>query len=140
MLIWRKHKTYVWNGVKDANGIFINYDKINGSKDDNFNWAIGVGQPSQWKQTSEVTLYNHYSTPLEMKDVNGNLASTKMGDKDTKIMVTGNAGYNEMFYSGAENTTDVLGVNWLDPDIRIANATRTNRYAHTGKISVEEKQ
>ena len=135
--IWRKHKTYVWNGVKDANGIFINYDKINGSKDDNFNWAIGVGQPSQWKQTSEVTLYNHYSTPLEMKDVNGNLASTKMGDKDTKIMVTGNAGYNEMFYSGAENTTDVLGVNWLDPDIRIANATRTNRYAHTGKISVE---
>lgn len=135
--IWRKHKTYVWNGVKDANGIFINYDKINGSKDDNFNWAIGVGQPSQWKQTSEVTLYNHYSTPLEMKDVNGNLASTKMGDKDTKIMVTGNAGYNEMFYCGAENTTDVLGVNWLEPDIKMTNATRTNRYVHSGKLSVE---
>lgn len=135
--IWRKHKTYVWNGVKDANGIFINYDKINGSKDDNFNWAIGVGQPSQWKQTSEVTLYNHYSTPLEIKDINGNYAATKMGDNNTKIMVTGNAGYNEMFYCGAENTTDVLGVNWLEPDIKMTNATRTNRYVHSGKLSVE---
>lgn len=134
--IWRKHKTYVWNGIKDGNGIFTNYDRVSGSGDDNFNWTIGVGQPVQWKQTSEVTLYDHYSTQLEMKDVNGNYAATKMGDNNTKIMVTGNAGYNEMFYCGAENTTNILGVNWLEPDIKMPDLGRTTNYSHTGKYAL----
>nr|WP_315174477.1 hypothetical protein [uncultured Flavobacterium sp.] len=156
--IWRKHKTFIWNGKKDNDGIFMNFDSTN---DDGFNWLSkvyspgypnsGLGdpipkwiffggndeQPVQWKQTSEVTLYNHFSAPLEIKDINGNFAATKMGDNNTKIMVTGNAGYNEMFYCGAENTTDVLGVNWLESDIKMTNAARTNRYAHSGKLSVE---
>ncbi|CAH0336554.1 hypothetical protein FVB9288_02260 [Flavobacterium sp. CECT 9288] len=133
--IWRKHKTYVWNGIKDTNGIFTNYDNINGSKDDNFNWTIGVGQPAQWKQTSEVTLYDHFSSPLEMKDINGNKASTKMGDNESKIMVTGNAGYNEIFYTGAENLTPAT--NWLEPEVQMTNALRNTAYFHTGKHSVQ---
>lgn len=132
--IWRKHKTYVWNGIKDVNGIFTNYNTTTGSGDDNFDWTIGVGQPSQWKQTSEVTLYDHYSTPLEMKDINGNLASTKMGDNDTKIMATGNAGYNEMFFAGAENIT--ANTTWLEPEVTMTNASRNPTYFHTGKWSV----
>lgn len=137
--VWRKHKTFTWNGSKDSNGIFLNY----GANDDGFNWnlptsvGIDVSQPAHWKQLSETTLYDHFSAPLEIKDINGNYAATKMGDNNTKIMVTGNAGYNEMFYCGAENTTDVLGVNWLEPDIKMTNATRTNRYVHSGKLSVE---
>ena len=61
--IWRKHKTYVWNGITDSEGIFQGY---NSTTDDGFNWVVGVGtpQPSQWKQVSEVTLYNHYSMPV----------------------------------------------------------------------------
>lgn len=132
--IWRKHKSYVWNGVKDANGIFSNYNTITGSGDDNFDWAIGVGQSSQWKQTSEVTLYDHYSKPLEIKDINGNLASTKMGDNDTKIMATGNAGYNEMFFTGAENITP--NTTWLEPEVTMTSASRNSTYFHTGKWSV----
>lgn len=139
--IWRKHKSYIWNGVKDTNGIFTSYDRINGSGDDSFNWAvpIGVGVPvvqnSKWKQISEVTLYDHYSAPLEMKDINGNLASTKMGDNDTKVMVTGNAGYNEMFYAGAENQNGI----WLEPEVKMEGqgyTVRNTSLSHTGKYSV----
>lgn len=134
--VWRKHKSYVWNGVKDTNGIFINYDKITGSGDDGFVW--GVGQPQtniNWKQTSEATLYDHYSAPLEMKDINGNLASTKMGDKDTKVLATGNARYGEMFFAGAENLTP--NTIWLEPEVSVSNASQVNEtYFHTGKKSV----
>lgn len=133
--IWRKHKTYIWNGIKNVNGIFTNYDIVTGSKDDNFDWTIGVGQPAQWKQISEVTLYDHFSTPLEMKDINGNFASTKMGDNNTKVMTTGNAGYSEMFYAGGENITPTT--TWLEPEVSVTSASQQNgTYFHTGKKSV----
>lgn len=140
--IWRKHKTYVWNGIKDVNGIFTNYDIVTGSKDDNFDWTIGVGQPTQWKQISEVTLYDHFSAPLEMKDINGNFAATKMGDNETKVITTGNAGYSEMFFAGAENITgteniNALGTNWLEPEVKMINAKRTSAYYHTGKQAIQ---
>ena len=133
--IWRKHKIFVWNGVKDSNGIFTNYNSAN---DDGFNWTVGVGsQPSQWKQVSETSLYDHFSAPLEIKDINGNLASTKMGDNDTKVMVTGNAGYNEIYYTGAENAPPLFALTFLEPEIKMVNALRNVSYFHTGKQSVE---
>ena len=140
--IWRIHKTYVWNGIKDVNGIFTNYNSTTGSKDDNFDWTIGVGQPSQWKQISEITLYNHFSSSLEMKDINGNFASSKMGDNETKTAISGNAGYNEMFYASAENITGpenigTPGTNWLEPEVKMINAKRNSIYFHTGKKSIE---
>lgn len=129
--IWRKHRTYVWNGVKDINGIFTNYNNVN---DDGFNWNIGVGsQSSLWRQSSEITLYDHYSNSLEFKDINGNYASTKMGDNDTKVIASGNAGYGEMFFAGAENLT---GNYWLEPEVIMTNASRNNQYFHTGSWSV----
>jgi hypothetical protein len=135
--IWRKHKSYVWNGTKDADGISRNYDSAN---DNNFSWSLpsGVGidvaQPSEWKQLSEVTLYDHYSVALEMKNINNIYASTKMGDYDTKTTVTGNARYGEIFYSGAETNNGV----WLDPEISITNISMLNGpLFHTGKKAVQ---
>lgn len=133
--IWRKHKTFVWNGLRDSNGIFLNY----GANDDNFNWnlpngiGIDVTQLLQWKQTSEIRLYNYFSNPLEIKDINNNYASTKMGDNDNKVIATGNAGYNEIFFTGAENTP-ISG--FLEPEINMINAARNTTYFHTGKQSV----
>ncbi|MGX7666040.1 hypothetical protein [Flavobacterium pedocola] len=130
--IWRKHKTYVWNGVVDNNGIFQNY---NSATDDSFNWTVGVGsQPSQWKQISEVTRYNHFSKMLEAKDINNNYMSTKMGPDDSKVMVSGNARYNEMYYAGAEN---IMHGYWLEPEVRMQNGIRTDEKSHTGKYSVK---
>ena len=133
--IWRKHKSYVWNGIKDSDGIFQNYDRVTQSGDDKFDWNIGVGsQLSQWKQVSEVTLYDHFSYVLEMKDINSNYAATKMGDKDSKITSVGNARYGEIFYSGAETNDG----NWIDPEISVSNTSMLNpSIFHTGKQSVE---
>lgn len=149
--IWRKHKSYVWNGSKDSNGIFVNFNSTN---DDNFNWpskTYGPGggilqdpinwattdeQPVQWKQVSEITKYNHYSKPLEVKDINNNFISTKMGDKDSKVIATGNARYSEMFFSGAENEPTINFPTYLEPEITMTNAYRNSVYYHTGKQSV----
>lgn len=132
--IWRKHKNYIWNGVTDSEGIFEGYDS---TTDDGFNWTVGVGtvQPNQWKQISEVTLYDHYSMPLEVQDINGNKAATKMDVFNEKVQTTGNAGYNEMYYSGAEESIHNF---YVGQEIRLPNAatTITSDFAHTGKYSV----
>jgi hypothetical protein len=137
--IWRKHKTFIWNGQKDTNGIFMNY----GVDDDGFNWtvptAIGidVAQLPQWKQISEIRLYDYFSNPLEIKDINNNYASTKMGDNNSKVIATANAGYHEMFFTSAENPlTSVNGINFLEPEIKLSNASRDPNYFHTGKQSI----
>ncbi|MFC7775172.1 hypothetical protein [Flavobacterium sp. GCM10027622] len=122
--IWRKHKMFIWNGQKD-DGIFRNFN-------DDFNWNIGVGQSSNWKQISEVTKYDHYSMTLEAKDVNNNHAATKMGDKETKITAVGNAKYNELYYSGLENIDGV----WLEPGMSLNGATRDITKSHSGKYSL----
>ncbi|KFF12001.1 hypothetical protein [Flavobacterium hydatis] len=133
--IWRQHKSYVWNGVKDNDGIFQNYNNVN--SDDGFVWEIGSPQVNtKWKQISEITLYDHFSAALEMKDINGNYASSKKGDNDTKIIATGNAGYNEMFYTGAENTPSLNYPNFLEPKVVMLNASRNATIYHTGKYSV----
>ncbi|WP_306026712.1 MULTISPECIES: hypothetical protein [unclassified Allomuricauda] len=98
--VWRKHKTFTWNGERDGNGYFTDYV----GDDDGFDWSQpNAQQPSQWKQLTEVTRYNDFSSPLEMKDINGNLAASKMGYNDTKTIAVCNAGYGETFYSGAED-------------------------------------
>ncbi|WP_445456089.1 RHS repeat domain-containing protein [Flavobacterium sp. HNIBRBA15423] len=133
--IWRKHKSYTWNGLTDSNGIFTNYDSQNG--DDGFVWGVGLPQTnSRWKQISEVTLYDHYSMPLEVQDINNNKAATKMDVDDTKIIATGNAAYNEMFYSGVETSFLNAGF-WIGKEVRNTNGEITNEKAHTGKFSIK---
>ncbi|WP_136667695.1 hypothetical protein [Flavobacterium sp. H122] len=129
--VWRKHKTYVWNGLKDDQGIFQNFNSTN---DDDFNWTVGVGsQPSQWKQISEVTKYDHYSMLLEAEDINHHHAATKMGDNDTKITAVGNAKYNELFYSSMETLNSN---NWLEPSIKLnGTSIRNSSLVHTGRYS-----
>lgn len=138
--IWRKHKSYIWNGTKDSDGIFTSYTDTQASKDGGFVWTLpsGVGvdvtQSSNWKQVSEVTLYDHYSSVLETKDVNNNYVSNKMGDLDSKLTVSGNARYGEIFYSGAETNDGA----WIDPEISVTNPSMLiSSIFHTGNRSVE---
>ncbi|AXG69192.1 hypothetical protein KORDIASMS9_01412 [Kordia sp. SMS9] len=129
--IWRKHKSYTWQGNLDTNGTLLGYS-------DTFNWNLGASQTSEWKQLSEITQYNHYSMPLETKDVNGNKVATKTGDDSSKILAVGNAGYGEMFYTGAENDSPSTATTYIDQQIKMDNgATRTNTKFHTGRSSVE---
>ncbi|WP_420571717.1 hypothetical protein [Kordia sp.] len=127
--VWRKHKSYTWDGDLDIDGTLVSYT-------DNFDWNLNTtSQPSEWKQISEVTQYDHYSMPLELEDINGNKVSTKTGDNSSKVLATGNAGYGEMFYTGAEY--EVLST-YVDQQVKMDNgATRTNLKFHTGRYGVE---
>jgi len=126
--IWRKHKTFIWDGDTDSNGFFLNYSLTDDS--DGFDWsAPDVVQPAQWKQLSEITQYNEFSAPIEVKDINGNHASTKMGYNDTKILVVSNAAYDESFYSGAEDND---GLGNFGGNVTQGTAQDTNT-AHTGE-------
>ena len=128
--VWRKHKTYTWDGESNSEGLLTNYQDSN---DDGFNWSDPEAvQPDDWKQLSETTLYNNYSMPLEIKDINGNKASTKMGDKDSKIYSTGNAAYDQMFYSGSEDLAVTTESGGVAKDMGYYD----NSIFHTGKSSL----
>lgn len=125
--IWRKHKNYVWNGDLDTDGTYLNYD-VNSS----FDWTVGQNVPqtnTKWKNTSTTTQYDHYSMPLEVKDINNNYASTKMDKNHEKILSVSNAAYTEQFFSGAEEGNNV----WVGGHINIWNYDASK--AHTGLYS-----
>jgi len=126
--IWRKHKSFVWDGELDVDGTLLNFN----GEDDNFNWAVGQNEAqtnSKWKNTSTITKYDHYSMPLEARDINTNYASTKMDKNHEKILSTSNAAYTEQYYSGAEEGNN----SWVGGQIAIWNYVDV--YAHTGKYS-----
>ncbi|MBS9464316.1 hypothetical protein KIM67_17970 [Flagellimonas sp. 389] len=123
--VWRKHKTFTWNGETDSNGYYVNYAQ----DDDGFDWSDPQAvQPDHWKQLSEVTQYDEFSNPLEVKDINGNLAASKMGYGKSKTIATSNSGYQETFYSGAE---DDGGQGHFGGEVDKGTASITND-AHTG--------
>ncbi|ALM08805.1 hypothetical protein SB49_14125 [Sediminicola sp. YIK13] len=128
--IWRKHKNFIWNGTTDNQGIFTSFT----GEDDGFIWNDPNSiQPSDWKQISEISLYDKYSMPLEVVDLNGNRVATKMGYKDSKVLANGNAGYSEIYYSGAE---DLIG-SYFGGGVGKGSGTVSLSYAHTGNKSLQ---
>ncbi|EZH71782.1 hypothetical protein ATO12_05240 [Aquimarina atlantica] len=125
--IWRKHKTYTWKGDVDADGAYVGYT----GDFDGFVWGSTQTNP-KWINTATVTMYDHYSMPLESEDINGNKVATKMGDNNTKIMAVANAGYNEMFYSGAEYKNG----SYIGKEIEAGNTSIQWAGAHTGSRSL----
>lgn len=131
--IWRKHRNYVWDGTVNSNGVYNGYNILT---DDGFNWSPLVEvQPEPWKLVAETKGYNHYSIPTEVRDVNENFASTKMTDKDSKVLLTSNATYGEAFYSGFEYIS--LINNFFDQQIQANYNYQTADKAHTGSYSLK---
>ena len=128
--VWRKHKTYVWDGNTNAQGIYTSFS----GSDDNFNWnSNATNEPADqdWKLVSKITMYDVYSMPLEVEDINNNRAATKQGDNGTKTLAVGNAAYEEIKYSGAEYLS---GGTFNDG---ISGANQTSERAHTGLHSIK---
>jgi hypothetical protein len=72
------------------------------SPSDEFNFSSG-SNPG-WQYGGEVTRYDHYTMPLESKDLNNIYSSTKMGyDDKFKLATASNATYQEMAFSSAED-------------------------------------
>ena len=139
-MIWRKHKSFVWDGGLNDDGTLQGFTNSTPEHDDeNFVWTVGqeIAQTNaDWKNISTTTQYDHYSMPLEVRDINGNYASTKMGDANSKIFMSANARYGECFYTGAEE--DPVAGNFIGQQIKLmSGATRVNTYAHTGSHSIK---
>ena len=135
--IWRKHKIYFWDGVIDSNGLYQDFS----GDDDNFNWTVeswpnGATQSNQkWKNTSTTSRYNHFSKPLEIKDINGNYSTTKMCDNNTKISLEVNSRFYESFYTGAEYYDYITSR--LDDQVRGEATLRSTDVAHSGEYSLK---
>jgi hypothetical protein len=127
--VWRKHKTFSWKEPVNSIGAYTTALSVNNIL---FDWGLGKPLSDKWQKLSEITRYNHFSIPIETKDINGNFAASKMADKNSKVIVSGNARYSEMYFAGAEN---VASGNVFDGDVKGANF-RTTAIAHTGKYSV----
>lgn len=133
--IWRKEASYHWNGSAalqhdgtypmSGNGAFSAFDFRNMSKN------------TAWEQTGAITLYDVNSHALEVQDINGNYAATRMDPALYKVIASAaNASYSEFAYSGAEHLrgrSEEGGVN-ISPipgEVGISNA-----FAHTGAYSL----
>lgn len=129
--IWRKHKNFILNKplsittnnyFNDVSGAVIGFD-----------WLNGIPVADKWKKVSETTRYNHFSSPVESKDINNNFAASKMADNDNKVIVSGNSRYTEMYYTGAEYVADS---NYFEGEVAGVQF-RTDEVAHTGKYALK---
>jgi len=123
--VWRKHKTYAWNGEVTEEGVYINFEP--------FKYNSSTGN-DKWRKTVEVTKYNQFSYPLETKDINQNFVSTKLGDNYSKIIATANAAHEDMYYSGAEYLEG--SHQYLSGNVLTATSSGRKENAHTGKYSL----
>jgi hypothetical protein len=128
--VWRKSLDYLWapsgqspNGIT-AIGEFTDFD-----------WDNLSSQNPAWKKSSEITLYDVYSKPLEAKDINNHYGSTRMGYNSSRAIVSASlAKYDEIAYSGAED--QLLGNGKFSCNISLGNGIVDNLTAHTGTKSL----
>lgn len=99
--VWRLFESYMWMSPRtNADGTYADADFVD------FNWSQGVlaNQAPGWVKAGEFSRYDHYSKPLESKDLNGQYISRKLGYGQVHRLVTAaNARYTEVAYSGAED-------------------------------------
>ena len=142
--IWRKHTTYSWrNKLDEETGAYLGADGALFNADDEFRFDnLSLNSP-KWVQNSEVTLYDHYSNPREVKDVNGQYASSKTWNNLTVSNIVG-AAYSGYCASGAEELLD--GVNYTSGNVYFETETMlgggaslhsTEANVHTGDHSVK---
>ncbi len=128
--IWRLCESYLWLSPKlNADGTYADNDFVA------FDWTKQplASQATSWLKAGEFTRYDHYSKPLESKDINGQYVTRKLGYGLTQRLVTAaNARYTEVAYSGAEDQVDQGGgIVHFGGEVR-DGGQRSPLYAHTG--------
>lgn len=129
--VWRKQSSYEWNGSEALNsdGTY----KFSHYNDNRFNFS-DISKNTNWEKTNELTLYDHNSHALEITDINGNHASTRMNpSQQTVIASSTNASYYETAYSGAEH----LAANIFEEGgVMRGDGNPSTSHSHTGKYSL----
>jgi YD repeat-containing protein len=89
--IWRKHKTFTWGGELSEDGTYGADFNVYADLDylkDNWSTYFGGGDTNNWIKSSEVVRYDHFSTPVEVIDLNGNYAATKKDPDNMKTIAS----------------------------------------------------
>jgi len=127
--VWRQQSTYAWlptNVTTDGTTPFASFA--------DFNWASPSSSNANWKNTTNVTLYDVYSKALEGNDINGTYSTTKMNYGDQRVALTGGpAKFYEIAYSGAEDGGISQTASMF---VHAADATVSTTAAHTGVQSL----
>lgn len=130
--VWRKYQTLIWKSLNNMDGTpstFVDYV-----------WSSSSQDPG-WQRTTEITQYNHNSQIQEMKDINGNYTSTKMGYSDVlPILSAANGRYSSVAYSGAEDLASgsYFGGEVKGSSKRYPTTASSTVYAHTGSHCVKQ--
>ena len=133
--VWRKHKNFVWSGDINSDGTY------NMGNYTDFNWTytdLDDNSSNNWKKTSEVTHYSHYSMPVEAWSLGNNYSATKTSSgEDYVIASTSNAKYTEFAYSGCEDEVlDLNGYYYTGGEVCINDGWPVPDYYHTGTQSL----
>lgn len=130
--IWRKASSYSFVGEDNVtlqqDGLYriSNFTPFNA-------WTEGTATPSGWQRNETIKLYDIQSHPLEVVDLNGNYAATKVTSNKERVLATiANARYDEFGQSGAE---DIDGNNYSGGAISLGSAVTDQSYTHTGANS-----
>jgi hypothetical protein len=126
--VWLPKETYVWKSKVDEDGA-VNASESNSP----FNWLQPHLSGNKWHKEAEITLYDHFSHPLEASDHNGSKSSVRYGYNNS-VPVAGceNGNFAYWCYSGAE---DISKENdYFEGEVKGANTQfKTNSYSHTGQ-------
>ncbi len=97
--VWRKQKVYAWKSDLNEDGTFKDNQFVN------FRWMDHSTSESEgWQRLKEVVRYDHYSRPLESRDITNIYSATKFGyDNSLPIATTIGANYQSMAYTGFED-------------------------------------
>lgn len=127
--IWRPQSTYKWmpfNQTADGTTAAANFS--------NFNFSSPSSSNANWKNTSNVTLYDVYSKALEGNDINGNYVATKLNFGDSKVILSGGpAKFYEIAYSGGEDAAVSQSNNMF---VKAGDGTVATAAFHTGTKSI----
>jgi len=113
--IWRKHKSFAWDGELEEDGSYKDFEDYDDPQDYITNWTnwFGGNGFDNWIKTSEVKRYDHYSSPVEVVDINNDYAATK---KDPKNLYTIAVATNASLASFTATSFEDYEV--LDGDVR----------------------
>ena len=133
--IWRLHESYLWNSPRlNADGTYADASFTD------FDWTRSPlsAQATGWLKVGESTRYDHYSKPLESKDLNGQYVARKLGyDQTQRLITAANARYAEVAYSGAEDVVDQgSGRLHFGGEVR-DGGRRTMQLHHTGQYATQ---
>lgn len=133
--VWRLFESYMWTSPRvNTDGTYADAD----FKDFDWTRIPLAGQAAGWVKAGEFTRYDHYSKPLESKDINGQYVATKLGHGQVqRLLAAANARYTEIAYSGAEDQVDQgNGRMHFGGEVR-DGGYRSSLYHHTGAYSTK---